>query len=81
MFLRAKEIFTREERLEWASYQLRRDLSSFDELTDDEVLRLLDAIEGWHLISTLLYLRPPNVGAPTAGGGSGREGKRDYTPA
>lgn len=70
--MRAKEIMTRDERLEWATYQLRRDLSSFEQLTDDEVLRLLDGIEGWHLINHLHSLRAPNASAPTAGGGSGR---------
>lgn len=59
---RCNEIFSREERLEWASYQLRRDIASFDDLRDDEVLRLLDGLEGWHLINHLLSLQrtPPS---------------------
>lgn len=56
--MRAKEILSREERLEWATYQLRRDVTTFESLTEEEVLRLLDGLEGWHLIETLLSLRP-----------------------
>lgn len=48
---------TREERLEWASYQLRRDVTSFDALDEEQVGRLLDGIEGFSLLSVLIDLR------------------------
>lgn len=60
MYLMAKEIgLTREERIELARYLLRRDVSSCSDLDEDQVLRMLDAMEGYHLISTLNALRPP----------------------
>ena len=49
---------TDEERLELASYLLRRDVASWKELDDGQILRLLDALEGWHLVGQLLALRP-----------------------
>ena len=56
----AKEVgLTREERIELAQYILRRDITTWKTLDDDQVLRLLDAFEGFHLIVELLAQRPP----------------------
>lgn len=49
------------ERLELACYLLRRDISSFKDLDDAQVLRLLDAAEGYQLIDQLYAQRPPSV--------------------
>lgn len=51
----------REERLALASYFLRRDLSSFDDLDGDQVRRLLDGIEIAELILELYAQRPPET--------------------
>lgn len=51
--------FTRDERLEWACYALRRDITSFSDLDEAQVLRLLDQVEGFELLSALLAQRPP----------------------
>lgn len=60
MYTVAKEIgLTREERVELARYLLRRDLSSWSELDEDQEVRILDAMEGWLLIETLNAMRPP----------------------
>lgn len=53
---------TREERLEWASYQLRRDVTTFETLDEELVGRLLDGIEGFSLLSVLIDLRAPSGG-------------------
>lgn len=52
-----EEGLTREERLEWATYALRRDITTFKDLDDAQVSRLLDQIEGHQLISVLKSLR------------------------
>jgi len=52
---------TRDERLELASYILRRDVTTWKTLSDEQVWRMLDALEGFELISTMLedrYLAP-----------------------
>lgn len=49
----------RGEALEVARYLLRRDFESFKSLDDHDIRRLLDAFEGYHLISTVLAQRPP----------------------
>ena len=49
---------TKEERIELACYLLRRDIQSYADLSDDQVGRLLDALEGHHLVSELLAQRP-----------------------
>jgi hypothetical protein len=41
---------TREERMEFASYFLRRDITTWKTLTDQQRWRLLDAIEGYDLL-------------------------------
>lgn len=62
MFLLAREIgLTREERVELASYLLRRDLTSWKGLDDVQVSRLLDGLESYQLISGLKAMRPPDV--------------------
>lgn len=54
----ARELgLTREERMELASYILRRDIITWKKLSDERVLRLLDALEGYELIRDLLLLR------------------------
>ena len=59
IFWHADQIgLTRDERIELAQYLLRRDVVSWKNLEDDQVDRLLDALEGWALIRTLLELRP-----------------------
>lgn len=63
LYTLCKELaLTREERLEWATYQLRRDITSFDALDEDQVGRLLDGIEGFSLLSVLIDLRGPSLG-------------------
>ena len=64
LYLMADETFGkdeqgRQERMELTRYLLRRDITSWRELSDEQVLRLLDAFEGHHLIQTLLDQRPP----------------------
>lgn len=49
--------FTAQERHELAEYLLRRDITSYTQLDEEQVRRLLDAVEGHHLIDTLLGLR------------------------
>jgi hypothetical protein len=44
---------TRDERMEFASYFLRRDITTWKTLTDQQRWRLLDAFEGHHLLSEL----------------------------
>lgn len=63
LFLLCDAIFgkderAREERLELATYLLRRDITSFSELDHAQTCRLLDACEGYELITALLAMRP-----------------------
>lgn len=59
LFLVCDEVgLTKEERIELACYLLRRDIQSFADLSDGQVLRLLDALEGKQLIDQLLNQRP-----------------------
>lgn len=48
---------SREERIDLAEYVLRRDITSWKQLDDAQVLRLLDCYEGHALISHLLTER------------------------
>ena len=58
LFTVAKELgLTQEERLELSCYLLRRDIVSWGELDDGQVLRLLDAFEGFRLVSALMLMR------------------------
>lgn len=51
LYLLADELtLNRIERLDVACYLLRRDITSFDSLDDDQVLRMLDAFEGTLLV-------------------------------
>lgn len=45
---------TRQDRIDLAEYLLRRDVRSWSELTEADLLRLLDAFEGQHLINELM---------------------------
>lgn len=54
----AREIgLTDQERHELASYLLRRNISTWSKLEDEQVWRLLDALEGFELVSSLLSQR------------------------
>jgi hypothetical protein len=48
----------RDERIELAQYLLRRDVESWGQLTEEQVARMLDALEGYELVTALLELRP-----------------------
>lgn len=53
-FLLCDEVgLDRDQRLELAEYLLRRDVTSWNHLDDDQIGRLLDALEGYQLISEL----------------------------
>lgn len=49
--------FSNHDRILFAEQILRRDVTTWKTLTDDEVLRLLDAFEGAHLVVELLMQR------------------------
>lgn len=49
---------SRADRIELAQTLLWRDLDSWQHLSDEQVGRLLDAMEGWVLISHLLQTSP-----------------------
>lgn len=54
----AKEYgLTREDRLALSEYLLRRDITSWTQLSESQVDRLLDAFEGFHLIGQLILDR------------------------
>jgi len=58
----AKEIgLSKDERIEWTQYLLRRDLTTWAGLDDGQVSRLLDGLESYQLLRDLLAMRP---GAP-----------------
>ncbi len=58
MYLLAMEIgLTRDDRIDLAQYILRRDITSWKDLTDEQVLRILDALEGYQLVHHLLAVR------------------------
>jgi hypothetical protein len=48
---------TRQERLEFAATLLWRDVETFRDLSDFEIARLLDALEGFAFISHILSTR------------------------
>jgi hypothetical protein len=57
-----KEIgMTRDERMAFAEQLLRRDVTTWTTLDEDQVCRLLDAIDGWVLIEELVRQRPAQV--------------------
>lgn len=45
---------TREDRIDLAEYLLRRDIRSWKELTEAQLLRILDAFEGHRLINQMI---------------------------
>lgn len=54
----AKELdLTREERMTLAEYVLRCDITSWGQLSDSQMCRLLDAMEGYAYVSSLLMQR------------------------
>jgi len=55
MFVLAKEIpLTREDRIELARAILWRDITSWNQLDDDQVRRMLDCLEGYEKIRWLI---------------------------
>lgn len=50
---------TREDRISLAEMVLRRDVSSWKDLDGDQLLRMLDCLEGYGLIVALLAQRHP----------------------
>lgn len=65
LFLLADEIgLTRTERIELSCYLLRRDITTWKQLDDAQVCRMLDALEGWQLIQALNAQRPPPKRGP-----------------
>jgi hypothetical protein len=46
---------TRTDRIDLAEFMLRRDIESWKDLSDGEITRLLDAFEGYELITYQLY--------------------------
>ena len=48
---------TREERMDFAEFFLRRDVTSWKNLSDEQVPRLLDGFNGHHLLNELLHQR------------------------
>ena len=58
-YMIAKEIgLTDEERHELATIILRRDITSWKQLSDAQMTRLLDAMEGYEKINHLKEMRP-----------------------
>jgi len=49
---------TREDRIDLASMLLRRTMASWSELDEDQVIRILDALEGHQLLTELEKTRP-----------------------
>lgn len=59
LYLLCSELgLNRVERLEVAEYLLKRDISSFDSLDDEQVLRMLDAFNGALLVLEQYRQRP-----------------------
>ncbi len=58
MFLLADMIgLTRDERIELTQVMLRRDITSWKQLDDVQVLRMLDVLEGYEKVRWLLDVR------------------------
>lgn len=58
LYLVARELgLTREERLDLSCYFLRRDITSWKQLDEDQINRLLDLFEGYHLIGQVFEQR------------------------
>jgi hypothetical protein len=59
LYLLADELgLNRIERLAIAEYVLHRDVTTFDSLDEDQVLRMLDAFEGAHCVLEQYRQRP-----------------------
>jgi hypothetical protein len=59
LYLICDEIgLSRSERIEFSQYLLRRDITTWKTLSDAQVGRLLDGLEGFQLVSELLSQRP-----------------------
>lgn len=59
LYMEAKRIgLSRDDRIELAQVILRRDITSWKDLDDDQAIRMLDAIEGFALINWMLVGRP-----------------------
>lgn len=50
---------TRAERIDLASYVLRRDVESWDALSEVQIVRILDALDGFVLVTALFSARAP----------------------
>ena len=50
---------TREDRLSLSEMVLRRDITSWKDLTDAQLARMLDVLEGYGLVTALLAQRQP----------------------
>lgn len=57
---------TRQERLDLAQYLLRRDIETWKDLSELQVDRLLDALEGFHLVAEIIHSRPQTNRSSTA---------------
>ena len=67
LMIRVRDIgLTDDERYELASYLLRRDITTWKTLDNEQVLRLLDALEGFELVVELLAQRPPVQVSPNS---------------
>lgn len=67
LYLLADELgLNRVERLEIARYLLRRDVTSFKSLDEDQVLRMLDAFEGTLLVLEQIRQRVTTLEASTS---------------
>lgn len=71
LFVLAGEIgLDRDQRLAFAEYLLRRDIISWRHLDDEQVVRVLDGLEGYQLISELkrqmVYADPTNNDSTTS---------------
>lgn len=62
--------FSRDERIALAQYLLRRDITSWSQLDEAQVARMLDAFEGHHLIGELVAQRVPESSSSIAGAGN-----------
>lgn len=68
--LRTRLGFSDEDRWEIATVVLRRDVTTWSDLTQYEAGRLIDTLEGFEKVSHLLLRRRDRTGVPVSGGGS-----------
>lgn len=67
MKMSREQEMTRDERMEFASYLLRRDITTWKTLDDGQVWRLLDALEGHELRSHQIASRGPDTALSSPG--------------